>query len=129
MGKRNDRQRGLMAMELALMLPVLMLIFLMLVEGANAMHVYSELKEASREGARMVLRDGDTSRVSALVDSLLHDLPETEITTNITTDPDGGSITVEVVYEYQSFYGFNPALEALGEESYVFRVRTTMPLP
>ncbi len=129
MGKRNDKQRGLVAMELAMILPVLMLFFLLLVEGANAMRVYSVLKEASREGARMVLRDGDTNQVSTLIDSLLHDLPDTELTTNITTDAAAGSITVEVVYEYQSFYGYNPALEAFDEDPFILRVQTTMPLP
>lgn len=125
----NRRERGMATAELALLLPLLTLLFLLLVEGANAMRVYSVIQEASREGARMVLRDGDISQVPALIEALAQRLPDTDLATSITTATGGNAVTVEVTYQYQSFYGYNPALEALGETPYVFRAKTTMPLP
>jgi len=123
-----SRQKGLAAVELALMLPVLMLMLLLLVEGANAYRVYTILHEASREGARLVLRDGDGGSVPVLVASLLDKLPETTLTTNVSM-VSGDAVTVEVAYEYQSLYGYNPALDAFSPAPLTFRTATTMPLP
>ncbi len=129
MRKHARNQRGLAAVELALMLPALMLLLLLMVEGANAFRVYNVLHEASREGARLVLRDGDASDVPLLVESLLGRLPDSTLTTNVMLDGDGLAVTVEVAYVYQSFYGFNPALEALDGAPFTFRAATVMPLP
>lgn len=128
MRKQKQTERGLAAVELALMLPALMLMMLLLVEGANAYRVYTILHEASREGARLVLRDGDIASVPVLISSLVEQLPDTTLSTNISMDG-GDAVTVEVAYEYQSLYGFNPALDALGEMPLTFRTATTMPLP
>ncbi|MBU1247363.1 MAG: pilus assembly protein [Proteobacteria bacterium] len=125
----RHKERGLAAVELALMLPALMLMLLLMVEGANAFRVFSAIHEASREGARLVLRDGDVASVPMLVESLIEGLPETVLTTNVMMDGGGTAVTVEIAYEYQSFYGYNPALDALGDGPFTFHAATTMPLP
>lgn len=127
--RNTKKQQGLAAVELALFLPVMSLLLLLLVEGANAYHVYSGLSEASREGARLVLRDGDSAGVPQLVQTLTEGLPGSAPQASVVMDGGGGAVTVEVAYAYQSFYGSNPALEMLGGESFVFRASTTMPLP
>lgn len=128
-GARREGQLGLVALEMALVLPALMVLFLFLVEGANAMRVYAVIQDASREGARQVLRDGDTGGVTALVASLTGDLPESELNTSIVMAPGGGAVTVEVQYAYQSFYGFDALLDVLSDTPLVLKASTTMPLP
>lgn len=128
MGKRSDSRKGLAAVEFALILPVMALLFFLIVEGASAMHAYSSLVEASREGARLALMDGAHSDIEALVQSVIEDLGEENLTTSVTTDAGSNTVTVEVTYDYQPI-GEN-ALEMLtGEESLILVAQTTMPLP
>ena len=130
MRQNETRHRGLAAVELALLMPLLFSLLFLLVEGGNAMHVYSILQEASREGARQVLQNNDVSGIQELVDALTEQLPGDDPTAVVTMDADAKAVTVEVRYDYQSFYGENPILEALNDDQpYVFRARTTMPLP
>ena len=49
MRKRNESRRGTAAVELGMLLPLLVLLLFFLVEGAYAMHAYSNLVEASRK--------------------------------------------------------------------------------
>ena len=94
------------------------------------MRVYSVLQEASREGARQVLRTNEASGVQTLVDALTDKLPGDPATAVVSMNAGAKSVTVEVRYNYESFYGENPVLEALNDnEPYMFRARTTMPLP
>ncbi|XPV75622.1 MAG: TadE family protein [Desulfovibrio sp.] len=128
--KRNESKRGLAAAEFALVLPMIALMMFLLLEGGNAMRTYFTLAEASREGARLVLMDGDSARVSQLVDSLAHELREELVNTSVNMDDGLKKVTVEVSYEYQPFYGAAEALEMLsGEKKWTFSARTTMPLP
>ena len=129
--RRDDTRRsGVAAVEFALMLPVFAALLFLLVEGANAMHTYSQLQQASREGARLVLVQGDTDGVADVIRNLVPDLPTDALQTTVTTDVAQNTVTVRVELNYESFYGENPALQAFGgEEGYVFAAQTTMPLP
>ncbi len=128
--RESDKQRGLAAVELALLLPVLSLILFLLVEGSQAIRTYSQLLEASREGARLVLRAGDTSQVAGLVDSLLGDSTEGDVTTTVSTDPVNHTVTVAVNLTPTASAGQSIILQAFNrEESYVMQACTTMPLP
>lgn len=127
--RRNDNsRRGLAAVEFALILPVMALLFFLVVEGANAMHAYSNLVEASREGARLALMDGATSDIEALVQAVTQELDDESLQTSVITDAGTNTVTVEVTYAYQPF-GEN-ALKALtGDNSLQLVAQTTMPLP
>ncbi len=127
--KDNNRQ-GAVAIEFALMLPVMALILLLLVEGASAMHTYSALVEASREGARHVLMEGDDANVEALVAALIADIDDQDLTTDVVTDTTAKTVTVKVSYNYQPF-GSNSDEGLLGENNdpIKFVAQTTMPLP
>jgi Flp pilus assembly protein TadG len=128
MRNRDNSRKGLAAVEFALILPAIALLFLFLVEGANAMHAYSNLVEASREGARLALLDGAPSDIEALVQAVTQELDADYLTTSVITDEGSNTVTVEVTYDYQPF-GEN-ALEALtGESSLQFVAQTTMPMP
>lgn len=129
--KNTDRrQRGLAALELALILPLLMGIFFLLVEGANAMRTYSLLSEASREAARLVLREGTTADVNTLVQSLTAEqLPGSTVNATVTTNTAQGTVTVEVNYDYETMFGSSTLTALNNNEPYVLLARTTMPLP
>lgn len=129
MRKWDSSRQGLAAIEFALMLPIMALLLLMLVEGANAMHTYSSLIEASREGARHVIMDGNAASVEALIKVLVADLDTEEVTTNVITNPAANTVTVEVSYDYQPF-GNNNAADMFNDgEPFQLVAQTTMPIP
>ena len=128
MKKNTTSRKGIAAVEFAIMLPVMAIMLFMLVEGANAMHAYSNLVEASREGARLALMDGETSEIQALVEAITNELDTEALTTSVTTDAGANIVTVEVSYDYQPIGG--DTLEMLtGEESLILKAQTSMPLP
>jgi Flp pilus assembly protein TadG len=121
------------AVEFALLLPVMALLILLMIEGSNAMHTYSSLVEASREGARHVLMEGDTADVEGLVAAVVADLDPGKLSTNVTTDPDANTVTVEVSYVYELFGSQGYEVESQGmfgnDEPLTLVAHTTMPLP
>lgn len=131
MRKTDSNRRGIAAVEFALMLPVMALLFMLLVEGANTMHTYSALVEASREGARHVLMQGDDANVEALVEALVADLDAQDLSTSVTTDPIANTVTVAVAYDYTPFSSTGSGGSIPGEENDSIKLvaQTTMPLP
>ncbi|MES9994865.1 TadE/TadG family type IV pilus assembly protein [Desulfovibrio aminophilus] len=134
MRKRHARrrgQRGMAAVEFALILPVLAALFFLILEGANAIRTYSIISEASREAARLVLREGSTTNVEFLVQSLTAaQLPAANLNTNVTVNSEQKTVTVEVDYDYQSMLGSQAMVETFNSgQPYVLLARTTMPLP
>lgn len=131
MRQQSSSKSGMAAAELGLILPFMALLLFLLMEGSNAMHAHSSLVEASREGARMVLMQGEAGPdVQELVRSLVPDLPSEEVDVRVSTDTDARTVTVLASYEYQPVMGGRDALEMLGgEEMLVIEAGTTMPLP
>lgn len=128
MRKRSESRKGLAAVEFAMMLPLMAMLLFTLVEGSNAMHAYSSLVEASREGARMALTDGGLAEVQAMVRAVTNELDPEHLSTSVTTDAGSNTVTVEVSYGYQPFN--TNALEMLmGQEHLTLVAQTTMPLP
>jgi Flp pilus assembly protein TadG len=119
------------AVEFALILPVLAALFFLILEGANAIRTYSIISEASREAARLVLREGSTTNVEFLVQSLTAaQLPAANLNTNVTVNSEQKTVTVEVDYDYQSMLGSQSMVETFNSgQPYVLLARTTMPLP
>ncbi|OIQ50672.1 TadE-like protein [Pseudodesulfovibrio hydrargyri] len=129
MRRRDDRRQGIAAVEFALLLPVIVLLILLLVEGSNAMHTYSALVEASREGARHVVMEGENADVEGLVAAVLADLDSNGLSTKVTTDTVANTVTVEVSYVYQMF-GSQSGQDMFGNDTApTFVAQTTMPLP
>lgn len=108
------------------MLPVMLLMLFLLVEGANAMHAYSNLVEASREGARLALMDGAPSDIEALIRSVTNELDTEALTTSVTAGIN--TVTVEVSYDYQPF-GEDALDMFTGNQSLQLVAQTTMPKP
>lgn len=134
MRRRNGRtrfQRGMAALEMALILPVLAALFFVLVEGGNAIRTYSLMTEVSREAARLVLREGNANNVTTLVQSLTQgQLSGQNLSTRVTTNTQAKTVTVEVQYGYTSLMGNDTVLQSFNnDQPYVLLARTTMPLP
>lgn len=128
MRKKDTSRRGIAAVEFAIMLPAMALMLFLLVEGAYAMHTYSNLVEASREGARLALMDGASPDIEALVQSITNELDREALSTSVTTDAGSNTVTVEVSYDYHPFG--RDALEMLtGERGLQLIAQTVMPLP
>ena len=131
MRTEQSSQKGMAAVEMALILPLVAVLLFVLVEGANALRTYSSLQDASREGARLVLRDGASADVQNLVRSLFPDLETAALTATSSVDATAHTVTVEVSYVYTPFSGStgSTAQDAFGNTPYVFAARTTLPLP
>lgn len=128
MRKMDSSRKGIAAVEFAVMLPVMVLVLFLLVEGASAMHAYSNLVEASREGARLALMDGTSSDIEALIESITNELDSQALTTSVTTNAGSNTVTVEVSYVYQPF-GENAFEMLTGDQFLKLVAQTTMPLP
>lgn len=121
-------QRGMVAAEFALVMPMLFMLFVLLVEAGNAMKVYYTLFEASRDAARLVLSQGDAENVEQLVRSLTTSLPKRTLHSVVNQDDKNKTVSVELVYDYQTLIS-DDLLAALGWSLPTFRAKTTMPLP
>ncbi len=126
MRKWDKSRQGIAAVEFAMLLPVVVLLLFFLIEGAQAMHAYSNLVEASREGARLVLMDGEEANVGAMVQALTEELDATAVSTTVNTSPE--TVTVEVYYDYQPF-NENIFKMLTGDTGVQLAASTTMPLP
>lgn len=129
MKRFRDSENGMAAVEIALFLPVLAMILYVLVEGANTLHDYSTILEASRSAARQVVLSGDTATAKPTVEALVTELPTDALTTSVSLGDAGGSVTVEVQYAYQSVFSANAKADGPLPALFTLTARTTMPIP
>lgn len=61
------RERGQAMVEFTLALPLLLLLFVGLVEVSDALYTYSAVVAATRDGARLGVRTSDTNQIRNLV--------------------------------------------------------------
>ncbi len=132
-------QKGFAAVETALALLVLAPLLLLLIEGAKVLGEYSTVLSASREAARMVLREnGDTSGAVDLAQALTEDLdgPTPEVEVVVTKSETENQVEVKVHYEYQPFLAGHSegesvyeGLDMLSDWDGKLHASTTMPLP
>jgi Flp pilus assembly protein TadG len=102
-GARLLGERGAAAVEFALVVPLLILLFLGIVEFSQALQVQARLSAAAREGARVVALTSDPAKaitaVHGAVDSL--DFPDSQISISpdaCKADDSTDTVTVSVTY-------------------------------
>jgi Flp pilus assembly protein TadG len=102
-GARLLGERGAAAVEFALVVPLLVLLFLGIVEFSQALQVDARLSAAAREGARIMALTSDPaqarSAVHAAVETL--DFPDSQITVSPDSCPSAdptATVTVTVTY-------------------------------
>ncbi|MEL7640843.1 MAG: TadE/TadG family type IV pilus assembly protein [Solidesulfovibrio sp.] len=138
--RQNNRQRGAAAVEMAIGMLLLVPLLLLLVEATRAITEYSQLQNASMEGARMLARqNGDTSGVEDFIkNSILTDasgaalLGGAEPTVTIGPRDSDNNVTVQVDHAYSPYFtgGAGGAGSLLsGADSLVISAKTTMALP
>lgn len=127
--RRDPARQGLAALEAALLLPVLTLALVLLVEGGTALMTYSSLAEASRTVARMVVQDGDPEAAAAVAPSLLPELDQASLVTDVTMDSDNNIVTVEVRYAYPSLFATLSGYGGPQSETLSLAATASMPLP
>ncbi|MCS6975910.1 MAG: pilus assembly protein [Gemmatales bacterium] len=66
-GQREARRRGSVTVEMTLLFPVVLLLFLGMIEFSMMLHARQQLLAASREGARVAALGGDLDEVRQAV--------------------------------------------------------------
>jgi Flp pilus assembly protein TadG len=102
-GARLLGDRGAAAVEFALVLPLLILLFLGIVEFSQALQVQARLSAAAREGARVVALTSDSAKAIAAVHSAVDslDFPDSQISISpsaCTAAHSTDTVTVTVTY-------------------------------
>ena len=121
--------RGAAAVELALVLPVLLLVLFGVIDFGRMLHTQLKLTEAAREGARAAaLRQNATTRVQAATGGL------DGVTAQVTTCPANAVATqdavVTVTYHFQVVTPLAAIAGAFGsgpDESFPMDARGIMP--
>jgi Flp pilus assembly protein TadG len=127
-GRGSLRERGQAVTELALLLPLMLIIIVGVVEVNNAMSAYITVVSSGRDGARLGSKGGaTTAQIQALVQKDLARLPNTTPTTNITvTYPTVSGMTAVKV---RTCYNHTTLMQVplILPNSYTICSQTTMP--
>jgi Flp pilus assembly protein TadG len=110
---RNDRERGAAAVEMALVLPVLVLLVLGIIDFGRVFNAQQTLTYAARSGARvMVLQNSSSAAITAAqnASSTLGALPSSSFTVSPSTCSTGTQVTFTVSYTFKGtgFFGSMP---------------------
>ncbi|MFZ5650950.1 MAG: TadE/TadG family type IV pilus assembly protein [Bacillota bacterium] len=120
-------QRGQALVELALVLPVLLVLFMGTVEFGRVFHSYLVITNASREGARVAVLGGADSAISSRVGQVTGSLDSARLQTTVTPAPadrkSGALATVEVRYRVNLVF---PLFDVFIPDPLPIRSSTTM---
>ena len=97
----DSRDRGSVAVEFALLLPVLLLILFGVIDFGRAISYQITLTQAAREGARVASLGGSTSAVTTRAQSAAYPITPVPTVTVISSCPAGVDAVVKVSYTYQ----------------------------
>ena len=89
--KKKDARRGAAMVEMALVLPVFLMLVMGIIEFGRGMMVSNLVTNAAREGARMAVLDGSTN---AEVQTAVRTFLQGAISSSLTTSDIGITITV-----------------------------------
>lgn len=109
--RRGDRGRGeggQAAVELALVLPVLVLLLLGLVQVGSVLSSYLTLQIAASEGARVAITGAQDSAIVKRVDNVAADINPNDLTVTVSPSPprkSGSDVTVAVTYQDPIIFG------------------------
>jgi hypothetical protein len=90
-GRRAREQRGAIAVEFAIIVPILMLLVLGILEFGFGYHAWDVTQNAAREGARLAAVDDDVTAIQARVEESMFLLDASNWTITIECKPVGGS--------------------------------------
>jgi len=100
---RNEKGQSLV--EFAILLPLLLLLMMGILEFSLMLNSYLTINNSAREGARLGIVAGSNIEIKELIDNISPNLDSKKLIVNITplegSRQSGGTITVEVIYNYQ----------------------------
>lgn len=100
---RNEKGQSLV--EFAILLPFLLLLLMGILEFGIMLNSYLTINNAAREGARLGIVAGSNIEIKELITNISPNLDTKNLTVNITPSEgsrkSGGTIAVEVIYNYQ----------------------------
>ncbi|MDA8218683.1 MAG: pilus assembly protein [Dehalococcoidales bacterium] len=123
-GGIQAKQRGQSVVELALLLPILVMLLLGALDLGRAFHYYTAVANATRAGgayaieARKLDVDTDAERIAIVEQAVANEIEAQGITvTSVSVNPpdvivEGDNATVTVTYD---FYFLNPLAGPIGE--------------
>ena len=110
----RQRERGQALVELALVLPILLLVLMAIVDFGRVFHGHLAVTNAAREGARRAAVGASDSVVTAATVAAAAPLDSNIITVTISPAPSeryaGGSISVQVNYSLSILTPFMQAI-------------------
>lgn len=130
--QQRHAETGGALIELSLLLPIILIILVGLVEVGNGLNAYLTVAEASRDGARLIVREGPTANLNGLVQTLAERLPASTLTSQATYGFDSRgnrTVTVVVNYDYRFIFGNIPLVNELLPNPLRLRGTSTMPIP
>ena len=128
--KTRSDQRGLAITEFALLLPVLVAMLFVTIEGANVLRTKMVLQEAAREGARqMLLQEGEGGGITELVEDMTTEFPSENLRTYVDKNFEEKYVNVRVEYDYEAMAFTEYLAELFTGEGIVLVASSTMPLP
>lgn len=105
----RSSERGAVAVELALLLPVLLLLILGVIEFGRAFNAQITLTHAAREGVRVMAIEDDEAQARDAArnaaTSLSPNLTSGDITIDAPCDTPGNQVTMTVTYELETITG------------------------
>ncbi|NTW05633.1 MAG: pilus assembly protein [Peptococcaceae bacterium] len=123
----KEDQQGQSIVELALVLPIFLLLFMGIVEFGIIFHNYLVITNASREGARIaIIGSSDlniTNRILSASTSLQPEKLQIKISPDSTQRKSGTLTTVEVSYHHNPIF---PVLYNLAPDLLILTSKTTM---
>ncbi len=120
----HRRQRGDSLVELALVLPVLLLILMSILDFGRAVYTYHVVANCAREGARYgVGIENDPAAIAAVVRNAAVGLDTSQLTVSVTY-PTQDTIRVEVNYKFRLI---TPLIaQVIGRQSMTLHSAATM---
>ena len=127
-------QKGLAAIEAAMLMPVVALLFFVAVEGTRTINAYATISEASRSAARHIVLSGEPSTATSMVHALVKELPPASVKVDVALNDVNDSVTVEVSHSYTPLFPHSILFTADDsaknpDKIFTLRARTTMPMP
>lgn len=112
-GSNSERSRGAVAVEFALVAPVLLLLIAGIVEFAHGYNIQISVTQAAREAARNFAIHSDIAQASKAGTDGAPGLTPSKFTftPSIATCVDGQNITITVKYAAQSITGFSLVMQ------------------
>lgn len=98
-------EKGQSLVEFAILLPLLLLLLMGILEFGIMINSYLTINNSAREGARLGIVSGSNIDIKELIINISPNLDTENLIVNITplegSRESGGTLTVEVIYNYQ----------------------------